>query len=84
MRWQACSTVHGGCIFFFFNRNTCVLYLRLATHSFVFMGEEKDEMLTFEVLQSCHVKHSSPMELEHLEKQSPLTAALLSFPSELN
>lgn len=33
---------------FFFLRNTCVLYLRLATHSFVFMGEEEDEPLAFE------------------------------------
>lgn len=31
----------------FFRRNTCVLYLRLATHSFVFMGEEEDEPLDF-------------------------------------
>lgn len=33
---------------FVFFRNTCVLYLRLATHSFVFMGEEEDEPLDFE------------------------------------
>lgn len=30
-----------------FLRNTCGLYLRLATHSFVFMGEEEDEPLDF-------------------------------------
>lgn len=45
--------------FVFFNRNTCVLYLRLATHSFVFMGEEDDETLAFKV---CHVRHSSRIE----------------------
>lgn len=48
--------------FFFFHRNTCVLYLRLATHSFVFMGEEEDETLTFEVFLFCHVKNSSQIE----------------------
>lgn len=76
MCWNECSAVHGGCRFFL-NRNTCVLYLRLATHSFVFMGEEEDEMLTFEVLRSCHVKHSSSMELDHSAEQSLLTASLL-------
>lgn len=45
-----------------FYRNTCVLYLRLATHSFVFMGEEDDETLTFKVFLSCHVRHSSQIE----------------------
>lgn len=48
--------------FCFFHRNTCVLYLRLATHSFVFMGEEDDETLSFKVFLSCHVKHSSQIE----------------------
>lgn len=48
--------------FLFFQRNTCVLYLRLATHSFVFMGEEEDETLSFEVFLSRHVKHSSQIE----------------------
>lgn len=49
MRWQESSTVHGGCRVLF-HKNTCVLYLRLATHSFVFMGEEDDETLSLSVL----------------------------------
>lgn len=52
----------------FVHRNTCVLYLRLATHSFVLMGEEEDETLTFEVFISCHVKHSTQMESDQTDK----------------
>lgn len=60
-------------IFFFY---TCVLYLRLATHSFVFTGggEEEDESLTFEVFPSRHVKH--PSNTSQLRRRSPITCCL--------